>query len=585
MSMLFKLHITRLSTILTIWFCTGTYALATQSPSITVPNVSPPPSTTLSSPQSNHPIAPTSPAVTTPDTLITPDSETLVTYFGEPLFKIYADSTIYTAAERAQIITQRIDELAHQLKIETPRVHSKGVLAYIQSGESTLMTITEADALAARLSVSQLADFYAIKLTEAIRKGQQHYNFMTLLLNSLLALFITILLGLLIWSLLRFFPQAHNWLEKRRLNILPELKIRSFVLATSEQLTATGLASLRLLRNLMILFLLYFYFPLVFSLFPWTQTLSGKLLGYLTTPLYKGWQAFVNYIPNLFVIALTIIVIHYVLKLVRLVFKALENDVISYPGFYREWAQPTFSILRFLILAFTAVALFPYLPGSDSEAFKGMSLFLGILFSLGSTSAISNMVAGVVLTYMRSFRVGDRIKIADVVGDVFAKNLLVTRIRTLKNEIVTVPNSAVLGSHITNYSSGDVPTLILHTTVTIGYDVPWPHVHELLLAAAADTPELLADPKPFVLQTSLDDFYVSYQLNAHTHYPHQMPQIYSNLHQHIQERFHAGGVEILSPHYSALRDGNQIVMPATHLPPNYEAPAFRVQPINPSEEP
>ena len=247
--------------------------------------------------------------------------------------------------------------------------------------------------------------------------------------------------------------------------------------------------------------------------------------------------------------------------------------------FYEDCSRPTYKIVRFLIIAFAAIFVFPYLPGSSSPVFQGISVFIGVLFSLGSTSAIGNIVAGTVITYMRPFKIGDRVKIADTVGDVVEKTLLVTRIRTIKNVDVTVPNAMVLGSHIINFSSSaNDRGLILHTGVTIGYDVPWAEVHKLLIAAAEATDNVMKEPKPFVYQTSLDDSYVSYELNAYTDKPNIMARIYSELHQNIQDKFNEAQVEILSPRYSSIRDGNTTTVPDEYLPKSYSPPGFRVFP-------
>lgn len=211
------------------------------------------------------------------------------------------------------------------------------------------------------------------------------------------------------------------------------------------------------------------------------------------------------------------------------------------------------------------VLIFPYLPGSDSKIFQGVSVFIGILFSLGSSSAIGNMVAGFVITYMRPFKIGDRIKIGDITGDVIEKTLLVTRLRTVKNEEITIPNAAVLSGNTTNFSSlAKEEGLILYTTVTIGYDVSWRAMHEALLEAAARTSNLMAGKKPFVLQTSLDDFYVSYQLNVYSQNSSAMASIYSELHKNILDVCAEKGIEIMSPHYRAERDGNQIAIPTEY---------------------
>ena len=240
-----------------------------------------------------------------------------------------------------------------------------------------------------------------------------------------------------------------------------------------------------------------------------------------------------------FFIAVILLVVRY-FKIVRVIFLEIRYGRISLPGFYEEWAQPTYEIVRFLVLAFTTMAVFPYLPGAGSPAFKGVSVFLGVLLSLGSSSAISNIIAGAILTYMRPFKIGDRVKISDTVGDVVEKTLLVTRVKTIKNVEVTIPNAMVLGSHIVNYSSSaKEPGLILHTCVTIGYDASWRKVHKRSSPRPRQR-KISREPEPFVLQAALNDFYVSYELNAYTNEPNKMAVIYSRLHQNIQDKFQRG---------------------------------------------
>jgi small-conductance mechanosensitive channel len=270
------------------------------------------------------------------------------------------------------------------------------------------------------------------------------------------------------------------------------------------------------------------------------------------------------------------------LKIVHWVFAEIEKGTITLPGFYREWSVPTYKIVSYLLMAFAAVIIFPYLPGAGSPGFQGVSVFLGVLLSLGSAGSIANMIAGVVLTYTRAFTVGDRVRIAETTGDVTEKTLLATRIRTIKNVDVTIPNAMVLNSHIVNYSSSArEPGLIIHTAITIGYDAPWQTVHELLINAAMATDGVIKNPQPFVLQTSLDDFFVTYEVNAYINEPNAMARVLSQLHQNIQDGFNTAGVEIMSPHYSAVRDGNQATTPPDYLPKSYSAPGFRLFPMGP----
>ncbi|WP_455244956.1 mechanosensitive ion channel family protein, partial [Petrachloros mirabilis] len=362
---------------------------------------------------------------------------------------------------------------------------------------------------------------------------------------------------------------------------LPSVKIQRVELLSATQITEGLLGILRAFRIILIAFLVYFYATSILGFFPWTRRLSVELLGYIVTPITTIGQAFAAALPDIIAIAIIVIVTRYIVKLIHMFFIGMERGAISFKGFHREWAIPTYKIVRFLVLVFATVAIFPYIPGSQSEAFKGISVFLGVLVSLGAVGSISNVVAGIVLTYMRPFNVGDRVRIADTVGDITEKTLLVTRVRTVKNVDVTIPNGLVLGSHIINFSSSAMkpPPLILHTSLTIGYETPWRRVHELLISAAQETTHILTDPEPFVLQTSLNDFYVTYEINAYTGHPNKMTTIYAELHQHIQDKFNEAGLEIMSPHYTQIRDGNKTTIPDQYLPKDYQTPGLRLWPM------
>ena len=248
----------------------------------------------------------------------------------------------------------------------------------------------------------------------------------------------------------------------------------------------------------------------------------------------------------------------------KIFFQGIERERVKIHGFYPEWARSTYRIISFLIIAFSVVIAFPYVPGSDSLAFKGVSVFVGVLFSLGAQSAVSNIIAGFALTYRRAFLVGDRVKIADFTGDVLETRLQVTILRTVKNEDIVVPNSMILNSHVTNYSAeAREKGLILHTSITIGYDTPWRQVHAMLLMAADKTSGLLTEPEPFVLQKSLDDFYVTYELNVYTDKPEKMAAFYSELHQNIIDVFNEYSVQIMSPNYVADR-AEPTIVPKEH---------------------
>jgi small-conductance mechanosensitive channel len=301
------------------------------------------------------------------------------------------------------------------------------------------------------------------------------------------------------------------------------------------------------------------------SFFPGTQTVVSSVVDKFGEMLLRAGQSALSYLPNLLTLIFIVVVTRYLLKLLRFFHDGIHSKKIKIAGLHQELTGPTFQLLRFMVFALALVAAYPFLPGSNSPVFRGITIFVGFLLSLGSTSLVTNIVSGIVLTYTRGLRIGDRVKIGGTVGDVLERTLLVTRIRTIKNVVVTIPNGMVLNNEIINYNAPMLEEgLILNTTVTIGYDVPWRKVHDLLIQAALGTRDILSDPKPFVFQTSLDDYYVSYELNAYTHVPERMAMIYSELHQNIQDWFNEAGVEIMSPGYTAYREGNEVTIPVEY---------------------
>jgi len=294
------------------------------------------------------------------------------------------------------------------------------------------------------------------------------------------------------------------------------------------------------------------------GLFEWTRSLAGDLLQLILEAVGYIVQQVIDYIPSLIVIVIVLVAVRFLLHVLGLVFKGIGNGRIKIPGFYQEWSDTSFNLLRMLVYALTLIIIFPYLPGSDSPAFQGLSLFLGLLLSLGSTTAVANVVAGIVLTYTRAFNIGDRVSIHDTVGVVVERGMFVTRLENAKKEVISIPNSMTLTSHIINFSDqARADGVILFTSVTIGYDVPWTKVHELLIAAALKTENIEASPEPFVLQKSLDDYSVNYQLNATTKDAVGMPRTHSNMNANILDAFNEAGLEIMSPMFMATRDGTE----------------------------
>ncbi len=357
------------------------------------------------------------------------------------------------------------------------------------------------------------------------------------------------------------------------------LKIQGYEIVSVEQLTALLKWCVKAVRYVVLAIVAYIFIPVILAFFPVTRSFVMTYMDTILIPIRRVAWAAVDFIPNLIFIVIVAFAARYAIKLTRVLLGEIQKERIAFPGFYREWAEPTYKLLRFIIIVFAVIMVSPYLPGFGSPAFQGISIFFGVLLSLSSTAAIANIVAGVALTYMRAFKVGDRVRIADTLGDVIEKTLLITRVRTIKNIEVTIPNSMVLGSHLINYTSlADEPGLIVQTSVTIGYDAPWRKVHELLIKAAVEVEGVLQDPPPFVFQLGLNDFSVAYEINAYTRDTHDLFKIRSDLHKNIQDKFNEAGVEILSPTYSALRDGNDLTLPDEYLPKAANVKGFKVLP-------
>ncbi|MFC6997466.1 mechanosensitive ion channel family protein [Rufibacter roseus] len=499
--------------------------------------------------------------------------------FGDTLFMVYTKVGTATVQDRAEAINRRLVKLynTNLYSSDSLHVYNGDYQSEVQYGEMTVMAITDIDALWFGTDRKTLAQQYLQQMQKAIAVEKEKNSLKNILLEIGLALLVLAGLFVIIFLINKLFRYLKLFIYTKRDLYFSGLKLKDYQLLDRQKQIGFVVFVLNLLRIFLLLLTFYLALPLLFSIFPQTQGWADTLISWVLSPATRIIRNIIGYLPNLFTILVIFLFTRYAVKLVH--FFALEVDQakLNISGFHRDWAMPTFNIVRFLLYVFMFIVIFPYLPGSNSPIFQGVSVFLGILFSLGSSSAISNMVAGLVITYMRPFKVGDRVKIGEIVGDVVEKNMLVTRIRTIKNEDITVPNSSVLSGHTVNYSTSSQDLgLILSTTVTIGYDVPWKQVHQLLIDAALATDGILKDKPPFVLQTSLEDFYPAYQLNAYTDQPNRQAKIYSNLHQNIQDKFNEGGVEILSPHYRAVRDGNQVTTPIDYLPTDYEAPAFRV---------
>jgi small-conductance mechanosensitive channel len=444
------------------------------------------------------------------------------------------------------------------------------------AGNQPIMTVLQADAVVEAVDRHVLARVFQARIAEAIDTFRRDRAPSRLTRNALYALGVTsaflvaVILG---WQVSR---RIRGTLERRYGHRIQAVQIQSFEIIRVEHLWRILNGLWNLFWTAGLLTMAYLCLDYVLSLFPWTRGRARRLFEVVANPLQTMGTQLLQIIPDLVFLVMLCVITRYLLSLIGLFFDKIESRQIALADFDPAWAKPTYRLVRFAVIACALVVAYPYIPGSSTEAFKGVSLFIGVLVSFGSTSLIGNIIAGYTLTYRRTFKEGDRVKIGDHLGDVEHTRILATFLRTPKNELIVVPNSKIINEEVINYSAlASREGLILHTTVGIGYEVPWRQVEAMLLEAAAKTPGLLRDPRPFVLQKALGDFAITYEVNGYCYQPHQMGRVYTQLHQNILDMFNEYGVQIMTPAYETDPEQTKVVprerwYAAPALPPDFE---------------
>ncbi len=483
-----------------------------------------------------------------------PDAEiaTAPVHFDERVLFSVRGTTSFPAPERAAGIAARIRDLAGDSSVEPEAiiVVPSDLGLDIRAGKQRLLTVVTADATLESVSLATLAAAHRQKIAKAITEHRAEREPGKLLRGLGFALLATAVYSALLLLLRRVFGRLQKALERRVQAHVAALPGKTFQIVQGKQIWEAARATVRGLHWILLILLLYFWLDVVLAQFPWTRPLGEKLTGILTDPLVSIASGFIDFVPNLVFLVVLAVVIRYGLRLIRVYFTALERGTASFAGFEPEWAMPAYKIVRALAIALALVMAYPYLPGAGSDALQGVSVFAGLLLSLGAAGTVSNLIAGYFNTFGRVFRVGDVIKVGEVMGEVTQVRLLTTRVRTIKNEEVTIPNGTIINTHLVNYTVlAKTQGLILHTEVGIGYEVPWRQVHAMLEEAARRTPGLLPEPPAFILQRQLADFAVVYQLNVYAGSPKGMADTYSKLHQNILDVFNEYGVQIMTPAY------------------------------------
>lgn len=511
-----------------------------------------------------------------------------VTLGNQTVFNIKTGIGPFSAQKRADYASKKLEKIAKDpySDINSITILQDEYSTEIILNDTVITTIFPKDAAIAKKSRINLAKEDMILIKAAIKKYRNDYSPRRIASGIIYTILVTIALILLIKTINYIYSLMLLKLEVYERKKIGHLYLQKLKLLSEEKIlfwTKTGLNSLRIV----IFFIIFYsYLLVVLSFFPWTFPLAIKLSSIVVKFFQQVLTSFLAYTPNLLVISVTITITYYLFKFLDYIFSALKHEIISFSWFYPEWAATTRELVKFLVIAFVCVLIYPILPGADTATFKGFSILAGVLVSIGSTRLMSNIISGIILTYTRSFNEGERVHIADKYGDIIDKDLLVTRIKTIKNEIISIPNSKVLDSEVINYSRLSTGEgLILHSEVTIGYNTPREQIESLLIQAAEITDSIITDnegKKPFVFEKSLDNYYITYELNAYTDNAQKIAYTYSELHKNIIDVFNQANIEIMSPTYYELRDGNQITIPKKYLSEDYNKPMFNLK-INKDE--
>lgn len=474
---------------------------------------------------------------------------------GATLFEVRGVSSL-PAGERAALIARQLIAVAadRSIPIESLRVVEDESASRILAGSRLIVALVDADAALEQVQRRALADAHLFRIRHAIADYREARTAPALRRALLRAAVATAVLWLAALVIVRLARKADGLLAARARG-LPQTRIQALDFLGAGQAWELLRGTLAAARTLALLTLGLAYAGYLLGLLPWTRALAGQVSGFVLRPLMLLSTAAAASLPDLAFLAVLFVVVRLAVRVLRLFFAAVESGRVRLASFDTEWAQPTYKVVRLILVAFGLIVAFPYIPGSESAAFRGVSIFFGILFSLGSTSAIANVVAGYALIYRRAFKVGDRIRVGDTIGDVTEMRLQVTHLRSIKNEEVILPNSELMASEVLNYSTrAGTEGLILHTDVGVGYSTSWHRVETLLLEAAGRMSIVEPAGRPYVLVKALGQFAVTYELNVFCREVKRMGRLYSEMHRHILDVFNEHEIQIMTPAYQGDPD-------------------------------
>ena len=472
---------------------------------------------------------------------------------GDTLFYIHASLGGNDALHRAAAAARKITLIGKSLKVTTDSMHifEGEYTADIMCGEIVVLSISDLDGLWNGLSRLELARQLLPIVSAEIHALHAEYGLKAKLTGLGWAVFLIVVQIVFFLLTIRLI----RWLRQKIINglggKLKPLAVKGYVLLNMHQQKRILLALTRVLQFLLILLQLFISLPLLFSIFPETEMFTWNMINYVWSPLRDTMLSFIYYFPNLVKIVVIIMVVRWLLKGLRHLSNEIAAGRLKIDRFYQDWAQPTYHIIRIFVVAFTLVVIWPWLPGSESGIFKGVSIFVAALFSLGSTTTIGNLISGIIITYMRPFLVGDYVAIGEREGEVIEKNAFITRLKDIKGNIITVPNNSILSQQTVNYTAAarDGQGSVVHSAFTFTYKVPRQTIEGYLLEGAARCQLLLKEPAPFVLVTALEDFYTRYEINGYTTQTDRLFEVYSELHKNIIDVFSEHDLDPTSSHF------------------------------------
>ena len=493
---------------------------------------------------------------------ITPGAPLIID--NDTLFVLYARKGGMMAETRVREVKNRINNIGRSLTFTVDSLYTfeDELSSDIMAGNTVIASFTDMDGLWQHKTRTELANEYLPVIQQKINQLHEEFGLKQKLKGVLTAAALLFVLYLLIRFTNWIFRHFRMKLIRKVVTLLRPISTENYKLLNIHRQCVIVMIAYNTLRYILIVIYLFLFIPSLFYIFPETQTFTMTVFNYIWDPFKEIVKAVIDYIPNIFQIAVIWVCFYYLVRFIRYFTNEIDAERLKISGFYPDWAKPTYFILRVLLYSLMFVMIWPLLPNSNSQVFQGVSVFIGVVVSLGSTSIIGNLISGMVMTYMRLFSIGDYIKVGDTVGEVIEKTVLVTRIRTRKNEVITMQNSNLMGSLTSNYTvAAKNFGLIVHTKVTIGYDVPWQQVKKIMESAALETPGIKRKPHPFMMITALDDYYVEYEINAFTDDAVKLSATYSALHQNLLKHFFEAGVEIMSPHIFAHRQDIELQMP------------------------